>query len=393
LRIGSCKFVEDIKLSKWPGKYVIGLTGSIGTGKSVVRRMLEHLGAYGIDADALSHRAIAKDAPGYQPVVEAFGKFILDADGQIDRVKLGRLVFSDPEALKRLESIVHPLVMKAVDLIVSRSTQNVIVIEAVKLIDTGLNGASDSLWVVYAPEEIQLSRLMQNRGMTEKDARQRINSQTTQELQLNTADVIIKNVSSYEDTWRQVVSNWKKNISAPQSSHMSISEPVHLSIGDVSVLRANPKQANDIIEVINRLVRPVAPMTRDKVMEAFGEKAYVLLKVEDTFLGILAWQVENLVARTTEIALDPDLPPAQYIPVMIREMERASATLQCEASLVVVPKTLAAHDALWKSLGYEPRTPQQLSILAWQEAAQECMSDGCVLFFKQLRMDRVLRPI
>ncbi len=380
-------------MSKWSGKYVIGLTGSIGTGKSVVRRMLEHLGAYGIDADALSHRAIAKGAPGYQPVVEAFGKFILSPDGQIDRVKLGRLVFSDPEAMNRLESIVHPLVMQAVDLIVSRSTQSVIVIEAIKIINTELNGMCDSLWVTYAPEEIQLSRLMQNRGMTEKDARQRIASQTEQELQLNTANVIIKNVSTYEDTWRQVVNNWQKHVSVTQNSHISISQPVHLSIGDVSVLRANPKQANDIIETINRLVHPVAPMTRDKVMEAFGEKAYILLKVEDSFLGILAWQVENLVARTTEIALDPELPPAQYIPVMIREMERASATLQCEASLVVVPKTLAMHDALWKSLGYEPRTPQQLTILAWQEAAHECMSEGCVLFFKQLRMDRVLRPI
>jgi dephospho-CoA kinase len=380
-------------MGKWPGKYVIGLTGSIGTGKSVVRRMLEHLGAYGIDADALSHRAIAMGAPGYKPIVEAFGKYILSADGQIDRVKLGRMVFSDPEALKRLEAIVHPLVMEAIDLIVSRSTQKVIVIEAVKLIETGLNGACDSLWVVYAPEEIQLNRLMQNRGMTEKDARQRISSQALQELQLNTADVIIKNVSSYEDTWRQVVANWQKNISAPQNSLVSISQPVHLTIGDVSVLRANPKQANDIIEVINRLVHPVAPMTRDKVMEAFGEKAYILLKVEDKFLGILAWQVENLVARTTEIALDPELAPAQYIPVMIREMERASATLQCEASLVIVPKSLALHDALWKSLGYEPRAANELAVLAWQEAAQECMSDGCVLFFKQLRMDRVLRPI
>lgn len=380
-------------MSKWPGKYVIGLTGNIGTGKSVVRRMLEHLGAYGIDSDALGHRAIARGAPGYQPVIEAFGKYILGPDGQIDRAKMGRMAFSDPEALKRLEAIIHPLVYEAIDLIINRSTQKVIVIEAAKLIETSLNGAVDSLWVVYAPEEIQLSRLMQNRGMTEKDARQRISSQTLQELQLNAADVIIKNVSSYEDTWRQVVNNWQKKVDAVESSHMTISQAVHLSIGDVMVCRASPKQANDIIEVINRLVRPVAPMTKAKVMEAFGEKAYILLQVEDRYLGILAWQVENLVARTTEIALDPELPPAQYIPVMIREMERASATLQCEASLVVVPQTLARHDALWKSLGYEPRTPQELPVLAWQEAAQECMSEGCVIFFKQLRMDRVLRPI
>ena len=77
-------------MSAWPGKYVIGLTGNIATGKSVVRKMLEHLGAYGIDADALAHRALAKQAPGYLPVVETFGKWILASDGQIDRSRLAQ---------------------------------------------------------------------------------------------------------------------------------------------------------------------------------------------------------------------------------------------------------------------------------------------------------------
>src|SRR5512136_3097053 len=89
-------------MSVWRGKFVIGLTGNIASGKSVVRRMLEHLGAYGIDADALSHRAIARGAPGYQSVVDIFGKWVLDAHGEIDRGKLGKLVFSDPAALKQL---------------------------------------------------------------------------------------------------------------------------------------------------------------------------------------------------------------------------------------------------------------------------------------------------
>src|SRR5689334_2556895 len=88
-----------VYLSNWPGKYVIGLTGNIATGKSVVRRMLEHLGAYTIDADALSHRVISRGAPGYQPVLETFGKWLLDKDGQINRDKLGSLVFADKEAL------------------------------------------------------------------------------------------------------------------------------------------------------------------------------------------------------------------------------------------------------------------------------------------------------
>ena len=90
-------------MSKWAGKFVIGLTGNIGTGKSVIRRMLEHIGAYGIDADALSHRAMAKGSPGYQPVIEAYGRWILGADGEIDRARLGRVVFNDPEALAQLD--------------------------------------------------------------------------------------------------------------------------------------------------------------------------------------------------------------------------------------------------------------------------------------------------
>jgi dephospho-CoA kinase len=171
------------------------------------------------------------------------------------------------------------------------------------------------------------------------------------------------------------------------------SEPVHLSLGEVVVKRAGPKQVNDIIDVSNRLLHLSEPLHKEQVMAAFGEKAYLLLQVEHSYLGILAWQVENLVARTKEIALDPVLPPAQYIPIMIREMERASTDLQCEISLVSVPVSLAQHDSLWKSLGYTVCQPGELSVLAWQEAAQECNQKGSVLFFKQLRMDRVLRPI
>jgi dephospho-CoA kinase len=205
--------------------------------------------------------------------------------------------------------------------------------------------------------------------------------------------VIIKNVSSYEDAWKQVSTAWKKYVSSFETPIINVSEPVHLSMGEVVVKRATPKQVNDIIDISNRLLNPIEPLTKEKVMAAFGEKAYLLLQVERSYLGILAWQVENLVSRTTEIALDPVLRAAQYIPIMIREMERASSDLQCEVSLVVTSAALARHDSLWKSLGYEPKKPEEISVLAWQEAAQECIQKGSVLFFKQLRMDRVLRPI
>ena len=103
--------------NRWPGKYVIGLTGNIATGKSVVRKMLEHLGAMGIDADALSHQALAKGGPAYASVLKTFGEWLLNPAGELDRARLGQMVFSDPAALARLEAIIHPFVGQAVDIL------------------------------------------------------------------------------------------------------------------------------------------------------------------------------------------------------------------------------------------------------------------------------------
>jgi dephospho-CoA kinase len=196
-------------VSKWPGKYIIGLTGNIATGKSVVRRMLENLGAYTIDADVLSHLVIAQGGPGYQEVINAFGEWILDGNGEIDRAKLGRHVFNDPEALQRLEGIIHPLVDQGIDVLVKRVSQRVIVIEAIKLLESKLLSACDTIWVTYAPEPVQKSRLMQQRNMTEQDALQRINAQPPQEDKTAAADVVIQNAGSLEDTWKQVLAAWR----------------------------------------------------------------------------------------------------------------------------------------------------------------------------------------
>ena len=196
-------------MSNWPGKYVVGLTGNIATGKSVVGKMLERLGACSIDADALSHRAIAKGTPGYKEVIAAFGKWILDSNGNIDRARLGRLVFSDPEALQQLESIIHPLVESAIDMMIQHTSQRVIVIEAIKLLEGKLVGACDTIWTTCAPEHIQKARLMQNRNMSEQDALQRIHAQLPQEVKTAAANVVIENSGSLEETWEQVVTAWK----------------------------------------------------------------------------------------------------------------------------------------------------------------------------------------
>jgi len=387
-------------VSKWAGKTVIGLTGNIGTGKSVVRRMLEHLGAYGIDADALAHRAIAKGAPGYQQVVQMFGRWVLAADGQIDRARLGKVVFSDPQALAELEKIIHPLVDQAIDILVRRSTQPVVVIEAIKLLEVGLGKKCDSIWVTYAPAQEQAARLVRNRRMSEADARRRIEAQTPQEQKIAAATVVIKNTGTFENTWRQVQAAWQKLVPGAESAAPAPAAaqtgklPVgSVPAGELRVVRARPRQSAEIAALITRLSGGKREMRADDVMAAFGEKAFLLLQAGSTPVGLIGWQVENLVARTTDILVDPALPLEKALPALITEMERASKDLQSEASLIFVDAALGRLDALWRSLGYERRVPQQLGVQAWQEAAEESMPEGSQLLFKQLRIDRVMRPI
>lgn len=377
-------------MSKWPGKYVIGLTGNIATGKSVVRKMLEHLGAYGIDADAFSHRAIARGAPGYQPTIEMFGRWIVNPQGEIDRTRLGKIVFSDPEALAALEAIVHPLVTQAVDLIITRSTQPVVVVEAIKLLETGMARNYDSVWVSFSPPDVQIARLMQNRKMGEPEARQRISAQPPQEKKIAAAQVVIRNVSTFADTWRQVMTAWQKTVPAkPEAAAPTPAAPR----GQLTTERGRPRHAVDISAFLGKVGRDKGPHSPDDIMAAFGEKAFLLLQQDRKLVGVIGWQVENLVSRTTDIFLDPAVPLSESMTVLMNEMERASRELQCEASLLFVQPELARNDAMWKKLGYERSTVEALGVQAWQEAASESMPAGTTLFFKQLRQDRVLRPI
>jgi dephospho-CoA kinase len=377
-------------MSAWPGKFVVGLTGNIATGKSVVRKMLEHLGAYGIDADALGHRAIAQGAPGYQPVLDTFGQWILAQDGQIDRTRLARIVFADPEALARLEAIVHPLVGQAVDVLVRRSNHKVIVIEAIKLLESSLRSGCDSIWVTTAAREVQITRLVQKRGMAEQAALQRILAQPSQEDKIAAADVVIRNERSFENTWQQVVAAWKRVAPAVEPAQEPAAKAAK---GALAVERGRPRQAAEIAALINRLSAGQRRLDRDDVMAAFGEKAYLLLRMDNRLVGLVGWQVENLVARTDDIYLEAGIPFADAMKALSEEVERASRELQCEISLVFLTPELARQDAVWKALGYQPRTIQELGVRAWQEAAAESMPDGSVLLFKQLRKDRVLKPV
>lgn len=382
-------------MSAWPGKFVIGLTGNIATGKSVVRRMLEHAGAFGIDADALSHRAIEQNGPGYAAVVQSFGNYILKTDGEIDRKKLGQIVFSDPQALKMLESIVHPIVREGVDHLARLSPHQVIVIEAIKLLESPLRDACDVIWVVTAAEAVQLARLKSKRGMDLDEARKRIASQSPQAEKAAQADTVIDNSASIEITWQQVKDAWRKLF--PHATGETVPTRLRGAVtaglaNGMQVMRARPRQAEDIASFINAN-NGTGKLQPAQVVNAFGEKAFLLLHTLDGLKALLGWKVENLVARVDDLYLERGLAHTEYIPFLVSEVEQASRELQCEVILLFVTPALAAQRDLWLGLGYEERLSSELSVGAWQEAAQESATAGSVMLFKQLRADRVLRPI
>ncbi len=379
-------------MSTWPDKFIIGLTGNIATGKSVVRRMLEHAGAFGIDADALSHRAISSGAPGFQQVIEAFGNYLVKENGEIDRKKLGKIVFSDPKALTLLESIVHPLVRQAVDHLVRKSHHRVIVIEAIKLLESPLRQACDVIWVVTAGEATQLRRLQQG-GMDAAQAKQRMAAQSSQATKAAAADTVIENSGSIMETWEQVKRAWKKLF--PAAAGETVPTRLRTPISDglasgLQVLRARPRQAAEIAKFMSN---GGSRIESQAVVNAFGDKAFLLLQGEDGLKGLLGWKVENLVARVDDIHFTSGLSLADHIPFLVSEVEEASKELQCEIALIFVYPELAAYRDMWQQLGYEERLPSELTVVAWHEAALESYRPGTVMLFKQLRADRVLRPI
>jgi len=191
-------------------KYLIGLTGNIGSGKSTVLAMLEQLGARIVDADELVHEVMESGTRVWEAIVDTFGEGVLGEGGGIDRQKLGSLVFDDPLALKRLEEIVHPAVDERFLELARNAEECIIAVEAVKLIQSGAHHLLNSLWLVTCPEEERLRRLVEERGADPEDVQERLRAQMPEEEQASWADVVIDNSATIEHTWQQVKAEWER---------------------------------------------------------------------------------------------------------------------------------------------------------------------------------------
>jgi len=194
----------------------IGLTGGIGTGKSLVTSFLQEQGANVINADLLGHEAYLPGTVGFEQVVSEFGEDIVGEDGHVDRQKLGPIVFSDPSNMDRLNAIMHPLIKDMIQTQlddVEGKGQLIAIVEAAVLIEAGWESLFDEVWVVTADEEEIISRLASRNGLSREDSQKRINSQMTSIERSAHGDVVINNTGSVEDLKENVESLWAQRVS------------------------------------------------------------------------------------------------------------------------------------------------------------------------------------
>lgn len=173
--------------------FLLGVTGNIACGKSTIMQRLRELGADTLDADLIYHGLIAPGEPLWQTLRETFGDGIIAEDGTINRRALGRIVFTDPAKLAQLDRLTHPAVRVATKARIAASSESVVAIDAVKLIESGSAKDYDEIWLVVCDADVQIERLMERNGFSRADAEMRVKAQPSTEEKRDLVDHVVDN--------------------------------------------------------------------------------------------------------------------------------------------------------------------------------------------------------
>lgn len=197
--------------------YLVGLTGGIASGKSYVAGLLADHGASAIDADEVAREVVAPGSTGLSQVISTFGEQVLLPNGELDRQKLGEIVFGNPDKRLQLESILHPLIkIRTTELIHSQSN-DIVVYSVPLLVEANVDYPFDAIITVEAGVDNQIDRLMKSRSLSEDEARNRVSSQTTAEKRKERANFVIDSSRSKEETKTQVDDIWQQLVSAARN--------------------------------------------------------------------------------------------------------------------------------------------------------------------------------
>lgn len=340
---------------------LIGLTGNIATGKSVVRRMLVNHGALGLDADLIAHRTLYPGGRAYQPVIQAFGEVILEPNGEINRAKLGEIVFADPQKLRLLEGLTHPAVTADIRERVEAARLSLAVIEAIKLLETPLAGLCQSIWISQASEPHQLERLLHARKMTEAQARQRIAAQPPQEKKRRQANVVINTEGDFKSTWRQVRQALNDTIQAE-----SISPAQYINIDqkwNLSPAGALPKDALESFWKAHSGRKPA------ELYETLAFNTVQAVSDGATPIALLISEDWNFTSALKAIIKAPELQlPA---PAVLEALEAAALQRQIEWIILSDPVLQASFAGLDPAdFGFSHPSAEQVGFTAWRQALE-----------------------
>jgi dephospho-CoA kinase len=417
--------------------YLIGLIGQIGSGKSTVRKMLEQLGAYSIDADMLARVVVRRGTLTWSSIVDAFGVEILRFDGNIDRGKLATRVFAHPPALEQLEALVHPAVRALTKDLLLANQKSIVVVEAIKLIEAGMHKWCDAVWAIDCKTEAQIERLKRTRKMSEQDARARLALQGSFAEHLRLANVVIDNSGDKAATRAQVEKAWKNIrvetardkrewlLGLPRAEPAPLVEepaptippPVETvpdwakdqpvvqvgtapatipdwakSRAEIQVRRSRRNDLEALAVALAKKEKRDAPFSREETIRRFGERGYRIALMENRIVALVAWEAENLVATVREIWTESAEIAELALPRIFELVENEARELLCEVIVLLIPHDAPVDIAVQAHVaGYEIQDFDSLHKL-WRQAIQERMQTGDQLWSKTLRTEMITKP-
>lgn len=393
---------------RWPDKTVVGLTGNIATGKSVVGRLAAEKGALVLDADKIVHQILENDPSMQAAVAVAFGSEVRRSDGAIDRAALAEIVFSDESALRDLELLLHPAVRKEIFERIEASDASVVVIEAIKLLEGELADVCDRVWVTRCPRDVQIRRLMVCRGMDAETAAVRVNAQNPQVAKVARADVVIDTEGTMAETKEQFERAWKGLARAPEpagparrpepepepeakpTEASAEKQPTPAEDVDVTVRRARPSDIPAILLLINKATGGAVRMTRAEMLQSFGERSYLIGQIGTEIGTVVGWTTDSTTAVCVEQIFAHPLQGVRVTgPPLLAEIERSAHELICEVAFAFLPYD--APDEIRQVLagaGYQEMNDQEMR-RAWQQTVEERQPDDTYIMGKVLRDVRV----
>lgn len=350
------------------GKTIIGLTGNIGTGKSAIMEIAAEHGVLTIDADKVVHHLMAADAALRQKIGQTFGEKVLTAGGSVDRAALGRMVFGDPAALRKLEQIVHPAVRRQIKEQIAAASAEVIMIEAIKLLEGDLKDECDQIWVADCGKLLQMQRLVAGRGMNEDEAFQRIASQSPQTEKVAAADVVIDTRGTLSETRQQVLAALK-TIFRPEPEPEPPAAPV-------LVRRARPSDIPSILLVIHRATDGRVKPKRADILMSLSERGYLLGQQGTEISTVIGWYADKGFGAIEQMYIYPQEAAGTTAKAVLTEVERTAGELMCEAIFAFV--TEDTPDLVRELLADEGFMSEESSAWprVWQKTLEELTPPG-----------------